>query len=196
MHFTLPPIRSYWADDLDHDGKTEIVTIAQKSGRAQISMFRPKDAEELSGTWKQGQFQMMPLAKTSRTRRGALWADLDGDSRSDLLVAEPDSGQLAMSLQKEDGSFEAPKIFATLAGITDLIASDWDGDGRMEVFAMSADERQVGVTTLDEKGRLGFPKVIPTEGRPLVIATGKLKFGDRTALAMITDQDGKRELQL
>jgi hypothetical protein len=119
-----------------------------------------------------------------------------GDSRSDLLVAEPDSGQLAMSLQKEDGSFEAPKIFATLAGITDLIASDWDGDGRMEVFAMSADERQVGVTTLDEKGRLGFPKVIPTEGRPLVIATGKLKFGDRTALVMITDQDGKRELQL
>jgi hypothetical protein len=196
IHFTLPPIRSYWADDLDHDGKTEIVTIAQKSGRAQISMFRPKEPEELSGQWKEGQFQMMPLAKTTRTRRGALWADLNGDSRSDLLVAEPDSGQLALSLQKDDGSFEAPKTFTTLAGISDLIASDWDGDGRMEVFALSADERQVGVTTLDEKGRLGFPKIIPTEGRPLVIATGKLKFGEKTALAMITDQDGKRELQL
>jgi hypothetical protein len=196
MHFTLPPIRSYWADDLDHDHRTEIVTIAQKSGRAQISNFRKKEAEELSGGWKQGQFQMMPLTKTSRTRRGALWADLNGDARSDLLVAEPDSGQLAMSLQLEDGSFEAPKTFATLTGITDLVASDWDNDGQIEVFALSADERQVGVTTLDEKGRLGFPKIILTDGRPLVIAAGKLKFGDKTVLAMIADVDGKRELQI
>ena len=196
MHFTLPPIRSYWADDLDHDRKTEIVTIAQKSGRAQISNFQPKPSEELSREWKQGQFQMMPLAKTTRTRRGALWADLNGDSRSDLLVAEPDSGQLAMSLQLEDGSFEAPKTFATLTGISDLVANDWDGDGKIEVFALSADERQVGVTTLDDKGRLGFPKIILTDGRPLVIATGKMKFGDKVVLATLTDIDGKRELQI
>lgn len=196
MHFALPPIRSYWADDLDSDRKTEIVTIAQKSGRAQISNFQPKASEELSGAWKQGQFQMMPLVKSSRTRRGTLWADLNGDARSDLLVAEPDSGQLALSLQLEDGSFEAPKTFATLTGISELVASDWNGDGQMEVFALSTDERQVGVTTLDEKGRLGFPKIILTEGRPLVIATGKLKFGDKSVLAMINDLDGKRELQI
>ena len=196
IHFTLPPIRSYWADDLDSDRKTEIVTIAQKSGRAQISNFRPRTAEELLGAWKEGQFQMMPLAKTTRTRRGTLWADLNGDARSDLLVAEPDSGQLAMFLQLEDGSFEAPKTFAALTGITDLEASDWNGDGRIEVFVLSADERQVGVTTLDDKGRLGFPKVILTEGRPLVIAAGKIRSKDRTELAMITDLDGKRELQI
>lgn len=196
MHFALPPIRSYWADDLDNDHRTEIVTIAQKSGRAQISNFQPKASDELSSEWKQGQFQMMPLVKTSRTRRGTLWADLNGDSRSDLLVAEPDSGQLAMSLQLEDGSFEAPKVFATLTGISDLVASDWNADGKIEVFALSTDERQVGVTTLDDKGRLGFPKIILTEGRPLVIATGKLKFEDKNVLAMITDVDGKRELQI
>lgn len=196
LHFTLPPIRSYWADDLDTDQRTEIITIAQKSGRAQISNFQPKASEELSREWKQGQFQMMPLAKTTRTRRGALWADLNADSRSDLLVAEPDSGQLAMSLQLEDGSFEAPKTFATLTGISDLVANDWDGDGRIEVFALSADERQVGVTTLDEKGRLGFPRIILSEGRPLVIATGKLMFQEKTVLATITDIDGKRELQI
>jgi hypothetical protein len=43
MHFNFPPIRSYWADDLDGDHKTEIVTIAQKSGRAQISNFMLKE---------------------------------------------------------------------------------------------------------------------------------------------------------
>lgn len=196
MHFTLPPIRSYWADDLDGDHRTEIVTIAQKSGRAQISTFRQKPADDLSGAWKQGQFQIMPLAKSSRSRRGMVWADLNGDGRSDFLVAEPDSGQLALSLQTEDGSFDAPRTFPTLTGITDLVAADWDGDGKMEIFALSNDERQVGVTSLDEKGRLGFPKLIPMDGRPLVIAAGKIKFGDQNVLASIVDLDGKRELQI
>src|SRR4029079_19218624 len=156
MHFTLPPIRAYWADDLDGDHRTEIVTIAQKSGRAQISTFRQKAPDDLSNAWKLGQFQIMPLAKTTRARRGTVLADLNGDGRSDLLVAEPDSGQLALSLQTEDGSFAAPRTFATLTGISDLVAADWDGDGKTEVFVLSSDERQVGVTSLDEKGRLGF----------------------------------------
>jgi hypothetical protein len=196
MHFTLPPIRSYWADDLDADHRTEIVTIAQKSGRSQISTFRQKTADDLSGSWKLGQFQIMPLAKTTRARRGTVLVDLNADGRSDLLVAEPDSGQLALSLQTEDGSFEAPRTFATLTGISDLVAADWDGDGKTEVFVLSSDERQVGVTTLDEKGRLGFPKLIPMEGRPLVIAAGRIKFEDKSVLATILDLDGKRELQI
>ena len=77
MHFTLPAIRSYWADDLNDDQKTEVVTIAQKSGRAQISNFVQKEAEPLLGDWKQGQFESQPLQKTTQTRRGILWADLN-----------------------------------------------------------------------------------------------------------------------
>ena len=49
IHFALPPIRSYWADDLDGDHKTEMITIAQNSGRAQISNFVKKPAEPLAG---------------------------------------------------------------------------------------------------------------------------------------------------
>lgn len=196
LHFTLPPIRSYWADDLDDDNKTEIITIAQKSGRAQLSTFRQKPAEQLVGAWKQGQFEMMPLLKTSRTRRGTLLADLNGDLRSDLLVADPDSGQLSLALQNAEGSFDAPKSFATLTGITDLEAADWDGDGRTEIFMLSSDERQVGWTTLDEKGGLPFPKILHFDGRPLVIAAGLSKLGDKPALAAILDLDGKRELEL
>ena len=65
IHFALPPIRSYWPDDLDGDHKTEVVTIAQKSGRAQVSVFKRKAAEPLSGALKEGQFQVLPLARTS-----------------------------------------------------------------------------------------------------------------------------------
>lgn len=196
IHFTLPPIRSYWADDLDGDHKTEIVTIAQKSGRAQISGFRREAAMDLAGDWKLGQFQLVPLAKTSKTRRGSLWADLNGDGRTDLASAEPESGQLTVMLQSESGTLGAPRTFATLAGVSDLTAADWDLDGKIELFLLSTDERQVGVTRLDENGRLAFPEIIPVSGRPLAMIAGFSGWNDRPALALIVENDGKRDLEL
>lgn len=193
VHFTLPPIRSYWADDLDGDRKTEIVTIALKSGRAQIANFVLSDAEPLTGKWKQGQFEILPLQKATKTRRGILWADLNGDRRSDLLVAEPDSGQLTLYVQRADGGFEPPKSFPTLTGVTDLGAADWDGDGTVDIFMLSSDERQIGLTKLDEKGGLGFPKIQSLPGRPLAMGVGKLKEGDPASLAVILDSEGSKD---
>ncbi len=193
VHFSLPPIRSYWADDLNGDRKTEIITIAQKSGRAQIANFVQKEAEPLLREWKQGQFEALPLQKTAKTRRGILWADLNKDSRSDLLVAEPDSGQLTIHLQRIDGSFEAPKSFPTLTGVTELRAEDWNGDGSVEIFMMSSDERQVGITRLDEKGRIAFPEIQSLPSRPLAIGVGKLKPDQGASLAVIVDSDSARD---
>src|SRR5215467_5248955 len=90
-YFTLSPIRSYWADNLEANRKTQIITIAQNSGRAQISEFTRKPAEALSGSFLKGQFQLLPLSKTDKARRGVLWADVNGDGLPDLLVAEPES---------------------------------------------------------------------------------------------------------
>ena len=66
MHFALPPIRSYWADSLEASNKTQIMTIALNSGRAQVSEFTHKPAETLSGSFKQGQFQVLPLPRTDK----------------------------------------------------------------------------------------------------------------------------------
>ena len=196
IYFALPPVRSYWADDLDGDHKTEIVTIAQKSGRAQISGFSRKEAEPLAGAFKAGQFRVLPLNKTGKARRGALWADINRDDLADLLVAEPDSGQLTVYFQTADGSLAAPKTFPTLTGVSDLAVADWDGDNQPEIFLLSLDERQVGVTQLDGNGRVPFPKILPTEGRPLALAAGPLRADARPTLALILDQDGKRVLQM
>lgn len=196
MYFTLPPIRSYCADPLEQNGKTYVVTIAQNSGRAQISDFTRKPADALSGSFQEGQFQVLPLNKTDRARRGLLWADVDGDGLADLLVAEPESGQLSLFLQRKDGTLSPAKKFSTLAGVTDLAVADWDGDGKPEIFLLSADERQLGVTQLDKNGRLPFPTLIPIEGRPLAIAVGKLQARAKSTLAILTDQDGQRSLVL
>jgi len=70
VYFTLPAIRSYWADNLEGNDKNQIITIAQNSGRAQVSEFTRKDAQDLSGAFKQGQFQVLPLNKSDKSRRG------------------------------------------------------------------------------------------------------------------------------
>jgi hypothetical protein len=194
-HFTMPAIRAYWADDLDQDKKTEIMTIAQHSGRAQVANFAQKDAESLGEAFKQGQFQVLPLNKTSKARRGILWADVNRDGLSDLLVAEPDSGQLTLLMQNTDGTLVATNTFPTFTGVTDLAASDWNGDGRLELFVLSPDERQIGLTEFDAaKGRIAFPDVLPLDGKPLVMTVGTLDPSVGPVLAVISEQDTNRFL--
>ena len=57
-----------------------------------------------------------------------LWADLNGDGRKDLLVAEPENGQLSVYLQQPDGSLASLRtIFPTLAGVSQIYAAaDWE----------------------------------------------------------------------
>ncbi|MBI3848810.1 MAG: VCBS repeat-containing protein [Verrucomicrobia bacterium] len=193
IYFALPPIRSYWADILEKGGRTKVMTIAQNSGRAQISEFVRQPAETLSGSFKLGQFQVLPINRTTKARRGMLWADINGDGLPDLLVSEPDSGQITVFFQKSDGTLAAAKSFPTLTGVSDLAVADWDGNGRAEIFLLSTDERQVGVTRLDEKGRLPFPTLIPMEGKPLAMAVGPLQAKARATLAVLLDQDGSEQ---
>src|SRR5580658_8716023 len=194
IYFKLPAIRSYLADDLAGDHKTEVVTIAASSGRAAVSHFVQKPAEPLSGDFKQGQFQVLPLNKTTRAHRGILWADVNGDGLPDLLVAEPDSGQLSLYLQKPDGTLAAAKMFPTFAGVSELAVSDWDGSGHPKIFLLSSDEHQVGMTKLDENGRIAFPTVIPLDGKPLTMTVGSLQPGAKPTLAVIVEQDTNRVL--
>jgi hypothetical protein len=191
IYFPMTPVRSYWADSLEANKKTQVITIAQNSGRAQVSEFVLKPAETLSGSFRQGQLQVWPLTKTDRARRGLLWADVNGDGLTDLLVAEPESGQISIYYQEKDGSLAAPKTFPTLAGVSDLAAAEWNGDGKAEIFLLSADEHQIGVTRLDEKQRLPFPTLLPVEGKPLAMAVGRLETNARPILAVIVEQEGK-----
>jgi hypothetical protein len=191
-HFALPPIRSYWADDLDADSKTEIITIAQNSGRAQASNFVRKQADLLVGNFREGQFSVLPLIKTTKAKRGVTWADLNGDGLQDLLVAEPDTGQLTVFLQKADGSLAESKSFPTLTGVSEVAVARDGKESR--IYVLSADERQIAMSRYDGQGRVPFPTALALEGRPLEMAV--LQEGAKATLAVILDREGKRVLHV
>ncbi len=196
IHFTLPTIRSYWADDLDMNGKPEVITISMNSGRAQVSHFVRRDAEPLAGSFQQGQFQVLPLAKTSKAKRGVAWGDINSDQLPDLLVAEPDSGQIKVYLQRRDGTLAEAKTYPSLTGITDLAVLPREGEIAAEVYLISPDERAVGVMRFDREGRAPFPNILPFAGKPLAMALGRLEESGEPNLAVILDLEGKREVAL
>lgn len=192
IHLPLAPIRSYWADDLDGDHRTEIITIAAKSGRAAVGHFNRKPSESFDGDLKDGQFSVWALPRTDKSRRGVVWTDLDGDGRVDLVVADPEGGQLNVQLQQASGDLAPMQSFPTLTGVTDLVAGDWDGDGRNELFLLSGDEKQVGVTALGKSGRIDFPKPLVLPGKPLAISVGSLHTGEKPMLAAVVEREEKK----
>lgn len=195
IFFKLPPIHSYWGDYLEGDRQAYLATVTRDTGRAQVGKFIRKPAEVLSGEFKQGQFQVLPLAKTDKSKRGLAWADINGDGWVDLLVAEPERGQVSYYAQKADGSLAAPRTFPTLAGVSDIAVADWDGDKKPEIFLLSSDERQVGVTRMDDKERLPFPELIQLDGKPLALAVGALQAGGKPVLAVVAlDKEDRRVL--
>jgi FG-GAP-like repeat len=196
IHFAMPPIRSYWADDLDGDGKTEVITIAQNSGRAQISNFAKKPSEPLAGGFRSGQFQVLPLNKTGKAKRAITWADLNGDHLPDLIVSEPDSGQLTVYVQQPDGSLPLAKTFPSLTGVSDVAVIGGGKENPAEIYLLSQDERQVGMTHYEKDGRVPFPSPLALEGKPLALATGPLEAKAKPSLAVILDQNGAKVLWL
>ncbi|HXG46499.1 MAG TPA: VCBS repeat-containing protein, partial [Methylomirabilota bacterium] len=155
-----------------------------------------KPAESLAGSWRAGQFQLLPLNKTTKARRGTAWGDVNADQRADLVVAEPDSGQITVYLQKGDGQLGEGRTFPTLTGVSDLLVAPAEAGAPAKIYLLSPDERLVGVTAFDPQGRLPFPTTIPTAGKPLAMGFGRLQAGAPGSLAVILDQETNRVLVL
>lgn len=194
LHFALPPIRSLMAEDLDNDSRAELVTISQTSGRASVANLVRKPGAPLTAGFQQGQFQVLPLGKTSKSRRGLAWGDVDGDGRTDLLVAQPETGQITLYLQDKGGGLGKPRVFPSLAGITDVAVLPAGAGRSAEVYVLSADERQIGRTTLGASGRLEFPTALALEGKPLSMEVGVVSTGAPPVLVCILDSSDRRVL--
>jgi len=168
------------------------VTLAQNSGRLEVSQFIHKPAEVLSGAFRQGQFQILPLKKAEGTQRGFALGRREWRWPAGLLVAQPDSGQSLFICNSRRVRWPSRVRFRHWP-CGQIAAADWNADATGN-FSLSQGENAVGVTQFDKNGRLPFPTLLPIDGKPLVMAVGALRPGAKPALAIIVDRNGQRFL--
>lgn len=194
IYLKTQPVRAYCLVNLAGNSNQFISTIAENSDRAEVSEFTQRPAKVLSGRLCQGQFQVLPLFKTSAAQRGELWVDLTGKGRPDLLVSDPDSGQISIYVQQPDGSLAPPQTFSTLAGVSQIAEANWHRGRQPEIFLLSQSEQAVGMTQLTKGGKFPFPTLVPIDGTPLIMTVGPLRRGAKPTLCLIVDKEGQRYL--
>lgn len=115
--------------------------------------------------------------------------DVNGDGRNDVVVSEPDTAQVALYLQREDGRLASRVNFPSLANIDAVRVADLDGDKRAEVIVLSKTEGTVGVASLSKEGRLPFPRMLELPGKPLAIDA-------RPDLVVVFEKDKARHARI
>ncbi len=123
-------------------------------------------------------------------------ADLDGDRRLDVAVADAEGAQVLLYLRQADGEFQEPQRFPSLAEVRGIAAGDVDGDGRAELLVASPKEKTLGISRLSPEGRLGYPQPLPTTGKPLAVAAGDLDGDGDLDIATLYEDNGKRGVGL
>jgi len=195
LHFASPPIRSLAVEDLDGDKRAEVITIGATSGRASVANLARMPSAKLTGSLQQGQFQVLAFGRSGKARRGVAWGDLNADEMPDLLIAQPETGQLTLHLQQAGGDLGPARVFPSLAGVQQIAVLNSGAGKPAEIFLLSPDERQTGRTRLTPEGRIPFPEPVGVEGKPLVMTAGTWKPGQPNGVAVITES-GERQLSI
>jgi hypothetical protein len=195
LYFRFPALRAYWADRAGADGPACLVAIGQASGRALLARFESVPPER-KGPFAQGQFEVFPLPRTDKVRRGVAWADVDGDGSVDLVASDPDQGHLLVGWADGQGEVAMLRRLPSLLGVTEIVVADWDGDGRPEVFLLSPDEKAVGMTRIRDRDTVPFPTFLPIRGRPLGMALDRPGPDQPPVLAVVVEEEGRRSVTL
>lgn len=121
------PVKSMTAGDLDRNGTVDLVTgdgisaLKFLSGVGDGSLLAPTNLPGGSIT---------PYTTYARSM-----ADINGDGRPDLVVADP-SGDIVVLTQTSLGTFNAFSSAALGAPINDLVLGDWNRDGYLDLAAV------------------------------------------------------------
>lgn len=106
-------------DILTADGSTATAYVLRNDGTGALSQITPYLGEQIPGMANGFAIAL---------------ADLDGDQRLDLIVANPTGNNVAVHRGRGDGTFEQVQIrFGTHGCLTDVNVADYNGDGRPDL---------------------------------------------------------------
>jgi len=145
------------------------------------------------------------FAPLAGARSTALYTtgDFDGDGASDLAVAYGETAQLFVYLRQPDGGFTVPRRVSSLTDARALASLAWSEGQAAELLVLSGKENALAAISLKPDGAASPARSLPIPGRLITFAAGELSPdkggsapGPRPGLAVVTEEDGKRQLTL
>lgn len=164
------PINAAASGDLDKDGRLDAVLVANIGGAVFLSVGEG--------------FQAAPIFSSGGDPAGLAVADFDEDGSPDVAAPLFRSGEVAILLASEPGSFQAPARFPAIARADGIAAGDFDGDGHVDVATGEYQGSRIVVARGDGTGRLLAPKSYTVDDWPADIAAADFDRDGRLDLAV------------
>ncbi|QDT63496.1 FG-GAP repeat domain-containing protein [Calycomorphotria hydatis] len=158
--FNLKEPRSVTVANIDGKPGDEILTIDSATGRWSAWQVDTAHEGEKSLTAERTELIRYGFGNQSaRVDRDIAFGDVDGDGRTDVIIADPADARMIVFRQQPTGGLDLGTSFPGLLGVEQVRAGDLDGDGQVEIIVFSEKEHVVALSRYED-GRLTFPKPI------------------------------------
>ena len=105
---------------------------------------------------------------TGQFPHGMAIADMNGDGRADVVVANTDGPSVSVLLGQTDGTLGSKTDFPLQDSPLVLVAGDFNGDGKIDVAVTAGNGVEVLLGNGD--GTLGAPVTYPSTNAPVLLA--------------------------
>lgn len=166
--------RAVAADDLNRDGKPDLVTANVETGEVSVMLGNGD-----------GTFQAPVAYATGGAPSAVVIADLDGDGKRDLAVADSTRGVVDVLLGNGDGTFQLPAAtYPVGASPRTIVAADLTGDGVPDLATVDSGSNSVSLLVNAGDGTFGVAQTTSTGTQPASLAVATLDGDARPDLVL------------
>src|SRR6266702_1990032 len=132
-----------------------------------------------------GTFRPAPNLTVGNGPAGVAVADLNGDGKPDLVVANFDDNTLSVLLSNGDGTFRAAQTFGGVGPKPQTVAvGDFNGDGKPDLVAPNYGSNSISVLLGNGDGTFQAAQNYLVDSAPVFVAVGDLNGDGKPDLAV------------
>jgi protocatechuate 3,4-dioxygenase beta subunit len=134
--------------------------------------------------------------QTGNGPRALAWADLNGDGKPDMVVANRSDNTVSVLLGKGDGTFQSQATYTVGTQPTSVAIGDFNGDGKLDLAVSNYSDNTVGILLGNGDGTFQLQKTYATGKGPSVVVIADLNGDGKMDLAVTNYNDNTVDVLL